>query len=60
MDIERFRGGGPPFATVKKDLINVVRDEYVVERMGKPPLEVRGNILDHEVRRQSSSFIFRG
>ena len=47
MDIERYRGGGPPFATVKKDLINVVRDEYTVDVMGKPPLEVRGSILDH-------------
>ncbi|KAI9003418.1 tubby C-terminal-like domain-containing protein [Hyaloraphidium curvatum] len=50
MDIERHRGAGPPFATVKKDLINVVRDEYDVMVAGKPPLQVRGNILDHEYR----------
>ncbi|KAI9033007.1 tubby C-terminal-like domain-containing protein [Hyaloraphidium curvatum] len=50
MDIERFRGHGPPFATVRKDLINVVRDEYDVDVAGRPPLQVRGNILDHEYR----------
>ncbi|KAI9031499.1 tubby C-terminal-like domain-containing protein [Hyaloraphidium curvatum] len=50
MDIERYRSHGPPFATVKKDLINLVRDEYDVDVAGKPPLRVRGNILDHEYK----------
>ncbi|KAI9012217.1 hypothetical protein DFJ74DRAFT_296600 [Hyaloraphidium curvatum] len=46
MDIERPGGKGEPFCTIKKDLVNVVRDEYEVKmRGGKPDLEVRGNIL---------------
>ena len=35
MDIERPEGRGQPFATVKKDLVNIVRDQYNVNVNGK-------------------------
>jgi uncharacterized protein YxjI len=41
------QGRGPVFATIKKDLVNVIRDEYKVNVAGKSDLEVKGNILDH-------------
>jgi uncharacterized protein YxjI len=46
MAIER---DGQKIAEVKKDLINIVRDEFKVDLQGRGnDLEVRGNILAHE------------
>jgi uncharacterized protein YxjI len=39
---------GSPSAVVRKDLINVVRDHFVMKIDGGEEIEIRGNILDHE------------
>ena len=48
MDIKRSDDGVA--ATVKKALINILRDRWKVEVPGGPDMEIRGNILDHEYR----------
>lgn len=40
-------------ATVKKDLINILRDKWNVEIPDGPDMEIRGNILDHEYEIES-------
>jgi uncharacterized protein YxjI len=45
--IELTRKGGKS-ATVRKDLINIVRDQFVIEIDGGDTLVASGNILDHE------------
>lgn len=46
MDIKRSDDGVA--ATIKKALINILRDRWKVEVPGGPEMEIRGNILDHE------------
>ena len=48
MDIMRADGGVA--ATVKKALINILRDRWKVEVPDGPDMEIQGNILDHEYR----------
>jgi uncharacterized protein YxjI len=45
MDIER---DGDTLATVKKAMINPLRDRYAVKVRDGDDLDVRGNIVDHE------------
>lgn len=46
MAIER---GGAKVAEVRKDLVNIVHDHFIVDMVGAGPnLEVSGNLLDHE------------
>lgn len=40
-------------ATIKKDLINILRDKWKVEIPEGPDMEIRGNILDHEYEIES-------
>ncbi len=40
-------------ATVKKDLINILRDKWKVEIPEDPDMEIKGNILDHEYEIES-------
>ena len=40
-------------ATVKKDLINILRDKWKVEISDGPDMEIHGNILDHEYEIES-------
>jgi uncharacterized protein YxjI len=40
-------------ATVKKDLINILRDKWKVEIPEEPDMEIKGNILDHEYEIES-------
>lgn len=39
---------GSPSAVVRKDLINLVRDHFLMKIGGGEDIEIRGNILDHE------------
>jgi uncharacterized protein YxjI len=42
---------GHPVAEVKKDLVNIVHDHFIVDMAGSGPnLDVNGNILDHEYK----------
>jgi len=41
---------GKTIATVKKDLINVLRDHWTVKIKGGPNLDVKGNVLDFNYR----------
>jgi uncharacterized protein YxjI len=45
MEIER---GGKTVATIKKALINPLRDRYSIEVEGGEDMEAKGNILEHE------------
>ena len=56
---------GKTIATVKKDLINVLRDHWAIKVKGGPDLDVKGNVLDlnyqikegrHEVAEVSKKF----
>lgn len=51
IDIKRADDGLA--ATVKKDLINILRDKWKVEIPDGPDMEIRGNILDHEYEIES-------
>ncbi|WP_292381945.1 LURP-one-related/scramblase family protein [Methanosarcina sp. UBA289] len=51
MDIKRADDGLA--ATVKKDLINILRDKWRVEIPDGHDMEIRGNILDHEYEIES-------
>lgn len=51
MDIKKADDGLA--ATVKKDLINILRDKWKVEIPDGPDMEIRGNILDHEYEIES-------
>jgi uncharacterized protein YxjI len=48
VDIKRADDGLA--ATVKKALINILRDKWKVEIPDGPDMEIRGNILDHEYK----------
>jgi uncharacterized protein YxjI len=39
---------GNTVATIKKDLINVLKDHFAVKVMDGPDLDVTGNIIDHD------------
>ena len=41
---------GKNIATVKKDLINVLRDHWTVKVKGSPDLDIKGNVLDFDYR----------
>jgi uncharacterized protein YxjI len=45
MEVERH---GQTVATIKKALVTPLRDRYSIEVEGKPDLEAKGNIVDHE------------
>jgi uncharacterized protein YxjI len=45
MEIER---DGKTVATIKKALVNPLRDRYSISVEGGPDLEAKGNIVDHE------------
>ena len=42
--------GGISEATVKNDLINILRDHWTVEIENGPDLDVTGNVLDYDYR----------
>lgn len=48
MDIKRADNGLA--ATIKKALINILRDTWTVEIPDGPEMEIKGDILDHEYR----------
>ncbi len=48
MDIKRADNGLA--ATIKKALINILRDTWKVEIPDGPEMEIKGDILDHEYR----------
>ncbi|MFC6976687.1 LURP-one-related/scramblase family protein [Halomicroarcula sp. GCM10025709] len=45
MVIER---DGKRVATIQKALVTPLRDRFDIDVVGEPPLQVRGNIVDHE------------
>jgi uncharacterized protein YxjI len=44
----RLERPGGKDASVKKDLINIVRDHLTLNIQGEPDIDIRGNLLDHE------------